>query len=222
MTVIRVLAVDDHPIFLDGLRAALRVDDIDVVGEARSADDAVLAAAELEPDLVLMDLQLPGGGLEAIRAILAARAGARVLVLTMSEDQRTVSAAVQAGASGYLVKGADRTTLLDAVRAVAAGNAFFGAGVAASVLASMARAEPLAFPQLTDREREVLELLGEGLTNAAIGHRLFVAPKTVRNHVSNVLSKLGVEDRESAGSLARQDRGKEQGTAKILGGPLGK
>lgn len=204
---IRVLAVDDHPIFLDGLRAALRADDITLVGEAGSAEEAVRLAGELAPDLVLMDLQLPGGGLEATREIVAGRAVTRVLVLTMSEDQRTVSAAVQAGATGFLVKGADRATLLDAVRAVAAGNAFFGAGVAGSVLSTMAAAEVVAFPQLTEREREVLGLLGEGLTNAAIGHRLFVAPKTVRNHVSNVLSKLGVEDRESAGMLARDSRG---------------
>ncbi|MDP9182941.1 MAG: response regulator transcription factor [Actinomycetota bacterium] len=204
---IRVLAVDDHPIFLDGLRAALHAEDITVVGEASSAEAAVQAAAELAPDLVLMDLQLPGGGLEATRAILAARPGTRVLVLTMSEDQRTVSAAVQAGATGYLVKGTDRTTLLDAVRAVAAGNAVFGAGIAGSVLNAMSQSDASAFPQLTAREREILDLLGEGLTNAAIGHRLFVSPKTVRNHVSNVLGKLGVDDREAAALMLRRSRG---------------
>ena len=203
---IRVLAVDDHPIFLDGLRAALRAEDITVVGEATSAHEAVAAATELAPDLVLMDLQLPGGGLEATRAIVAARPATRVLVLTMSEDQRTVSAAVQAGATGYLVKGAGRGTLLDAVRAVAAGNAVFGADIAGSVLTAMATSDASAFPQLTAREREILELLGEGLTNAAIGRRLFLSPKTVRNHVSNVLGKLGVEDREAAASLLHATR----------------
>jgi DNA-binding NarL/FixJ family response regulator len=201
--VIRVLAVDDHPIFLDGLRAALRAEDISIVGEATTAAAAVEAARELVPDLVLMDLQLPGGGLEATRAIVAAHPTTRVLVLTMSEDQRTVSAAVQAGATGYLVKGADRATLLAAVRTVAAGNAVFGAGVAGPVLSAMAHSSASPFPQLTAREREILELLGEGLTNAAIGHRLFLSPKTVRNHVSNVLGKLGVEDREAAAALLR-------------------
>jgi DNA-binding NarL/FixJ family response regulator len=201
------LAVDDHPIFLDGLRAALRAEDITVVGEATSAQEAVAAATQLAPDLVLMDLQLPGGGLEATRAIVAARPATKVLVLTMSEDQRTVSAAVQAGATGYLVKGAGRGTLLDAVRAVAAGNAVFGAGIASSVLTAMVTSDASAFPQLTVREREILELLGEGLTNAAIGRRLFLSPKTVRNHVSNVLGKLGVEDREAAASLLRATRG---------------
>ena len=200
---IRVLAVDDHPIFLDGLRAALRCDDIQIVGEATTGDDAVRKAAELSPDLVLMDLQLPGGGLEATKAILAAQPDVKVLVLTMSEDQRTVSAALRAGASGYLVKGADRVTLLDGIRAVAAGTAVFGKGVAASVLSTMAQLEGNAFPQLTSREREVLDLLADGLTNTAIGRRLFVSPKTVRNHVSNVLSKLGVDSREAAAAMAK-------------------
>lgn len=184
-----------------GQRCAIRV-----VGEATTAEGAIEAAAELAPDLVLMDLQLPGGGLEATRAIVAVCPATKVLVLTMSEDQRTVSAAVQAGATGYLVKGADRGTLLDAVRAVAAGNAVFGAGIAGSVLTAMAHSAAGAFPQLTAREREILELLGEGLTNAAIGHRLFLSPKTVRNHVSNVLGKLGVEDREAAAGLLRGAR----------------
>ena len=201
MTAIRVLVVDDHPIFLDGLRAALRTEDMDVIGEASTADDAVRMALELLPDLVLMDLQLPGGGLEATRAIHALRPDVKVVVLTMSEDTRTVAAAVQAGAVGYLVKGVDRATLLDAVRTAVAGNAVFGAGVASAVLRDVARTPADAFPQLTAREREVLGLLGEGLTNAAIGRRLFLSPKTVRNHVSNVLGKLGVEDRESAAEM---------------------
>ena len=211
MTTIRVLAVDDHPIFLDGLRAALHAEDISVVGEATSADEAVSAAVRLAPDLVLMDIQLPGGGLEATRAVRAACPGTKVLVLTMSEDQRTVSAAVQAGATGYLVKGTDRATLLDAVRAVVGGTAVFGAGVADAVLSTMAQAEPTAFPQLTPREREVFELLGDGLTNAAIGHRLFLSPKTVRNHVSNVMGKLGVDDRQAAAQLLRGARGDRRG-----------
>jgi DNA-binding response OmpR family regulator len=126
MTVIRVLIVDDHPIFRDGLRAALSADDIEVVGEATTASEAEAASDQLHPDVVLMDLQLPGTGLEATRQIIAADPDVKVLVLTMSEDQRTVSAAVQAGAMGYLVKGVDRSKLLAAVRAVAAGEAVFG------------------------------------------------------------------------------------------------
>ena len=201
MTPIRVLVVDDHPIFLDGLRAALQASDVLVVGEASTANDALGMTAELEPDLVLMDLQLPGGGLEATRAIRAMYPDVKVVVLTMSEDARTVSAAVKAGAVGYLVKGVDRATLLDAVRTVVAGNAVFGAGIATAVLRDVADRPGEAFPQLTPREREVLELLAEGLTNAAIGKRLFLSPKTVRNHVSNVIGKLGVDDRQSAAAL---------------------
>jgi DNA-binding NarL/FixJ family response regulator len=203
MKAIRVLIVDDHPIFRDGLRAALSADDIEVVGEATTADEAATATAALQPDVVLMDLQLPGTGLEATRRILRGDPTVRVLVLTMSEDQRTVSAAVQAGALGYLVKGVDRSKLLAAVRAVAAGDAIFGADVAGAVLTTIAERDAVAFPQLTAREREVLALVADGLTNAAISHRLYVSQKTVRNHVSNILTKLGVDDRESAAALVR-------------------
>ena len=121
----------------------------------------------------------------------------------MSEDQRTVSAAVQAGAMGYLVKGVDRSKLLAAVRAVAAGDAVFGADIAGAVLTTIAEREAVVFPQLTAREREVLALVADGLTNAAISHRLYLSQKTVRNHVSNILTKLGVDDRESAAALVR-------------------
>jgi DNA-binding NarL/FixJ family response regulator len=201
MTGIRVLVVDDHPIFLDGLRAALRAPDVTIVGEAGTASDAIRMTAELAPDLVLMDLQLPGGGLDATREITSTNTDVKVVALTMSDDARTVSAAVKAGAVGYLVKGVDRATLLDAVRTVVGGNAVFGAGVASTVLHDVAESPGDAFPQLTTREREVLELLGEGLTNAAIAKRLFLSPKTVRNNVSNVISKLGVDNRESAAAL---------------------
>jgi DNA-binding NarL/FixJ family response regulator len=202
----RVLVVDDHPIFRDGLRAALRSDDVTVVGEAATADEAVAACSDVRPDVVVMDLQLPGGGVEATARILAASPGVRVLVLTMSGDRAAVNAAVRAGARGYLVKGADRDELLGAIRAVASGEAVFGAGVAQVVLDSMAAHPAAPFPQLTAREREVLALVAEGLTNAAIARRLFVTPKTARNHVSNVLAKLGVTSRDAAAALVVEER----------------
>ena len=203
MTSIRVLVVDDHPIYRDGLRAALRTGDIDVVGEATTATEAVASVEQLKPDVVLMDVGLPGGGLEATREVVATQPHTKVLMLTMSEDQRTLSAAVQAGATGYLVKGVERDELIDAIRAVASGTLVFAAAVARPVLDSVAKPR-IAFPELTDREREVLELMADGLTNTAIGQRLFLSPKTVRNYVSNIIGKLGVDDREAAAALVRR------------------
>ena len=205
MTALRILVVDDHPIFRDGLRTALSGDDIEVVGEAATAGDAVQLAAELEPDVVLMDLQMPGGsGIDATRAISAARPGVAILVLTMAADAQAVFGAIRAGARGYLVKGADRDELRRAVRAVADGEANFGADIAQRLLGAFAAGRPTPLPELTDREREVLTLVTNGYTNAAIARRLVVSPKTVRNHVSNILTKLQVGDREEAARVARQ------------------
>jgi DNA-binding NarL/FixJ family response regulator len=204
---VRVLVVDDHPIFRDGLRTALEAASVTVVGEAGSAEEAVAQAAELEPDVVLMDLQLPdGSGIEATRAIVTRRPEVAVLVLTMTDDVDAVFAAVRAGARGYLVKGVDRAELLGAIHGVADGQAVFGAAVAGRVLGAFAggRPGPAPLPELTDREREVLGLLTEGYTNAAIAQRLYLSQKTVRNHVSNVLTKLQVGDRHEAARVARE------------------
>jgi DNA-binding NarL/FixJ family response regulator len=203
---LRVLIVDDHPIFREGLRTALSTPDIEVVGEAASGAEAVALAATLVPDVVLMDLQMPGGsGIDATRTISTAQPSVAVLVLTMTEAPDAVFGAVRAGARGYLVKGADRTELLRAIRAVADGDSIFGAAIAARMLAAFASggAAP-PFPALTDREREVLALVTEGYTNPAIARRLVVSPKTVRNHVSNILMKLQVPDREQAARLAHE------------------
>ncbi len=203
---IRVVVADDHPIFLDGLRVALRAPDVVVVGAAKTADETVALVSSLAPDVAVVDLQMPGHGLEAIRHIVSLSPSVRVVVLTMSADTQAVNAALRAGARGYVVKGADRDELLGAIRAVARGDLVFGTEVAAPLLSALARAPALPFPELTSREREVLGLVAEGLTNAAIARRLFLSPKTVRNHVSNILAKLGVPDRESAAVLVR-DRG---------------
>jgi DNA-binding NarL/FixJ family response regulator len=204
-----VLLVDDHPLFLDGVRAALSgVEDLEVVGEAHDAAGGLARTTELRPDVVLMDLGLPDrSGIDATRAVLAAVPGTRVLVMTMSTDDDAVVAAMQAGARGYVVKGAGRDDLLAAVRTVAAGGAVFSPAVADRLgayfrgLAAAPGRE--VFPQLTEREREVLELLARGFDNRRIARELFLSDKTVRNHVSSVLSKLGVEDRAEAAERAR-------------------
>ena len=206
MSGLRVLVVDDHPIFRDGLRTALTGDDIEVVGEAGAGTEAVELAAALRPDVVLMDLQMPGGsGIDATRAIAGAQPGVAILVLTMTADAEAVFGAIRAGARGYLLKGADRAELLRAIRAVAEGEAIFGAEIAARLLGAFAAGGPAPpLPALTDREREVLALVTEGCTNTAIARRLVVSPKTVRNHVSNILTKLQVANREEAAQVARE------------------
>jgi DNA-binding NarL/FixJ family response regulator len=202
--VLRVLLVDDHPLFLDGVRAALaRAEDLEVVGEAHDVRGAVAAALELLPDVVLMDLGLPdGSGIEATREILARAPSVRVLVMTMSDEDDAVVTAMRAGARGFVVKGAGRADLLSGIRTVAGGGAVFSPRVAdrLGVLFGSLAALPgqAAFPELTDREREVLDLVARGHDNRRIARELFLSDKTVRNHVSNVMGKLGVATRAEA------------------------
>ena len=206
---VRLVLVDDHPVFRQGMRAVLdELDGIEVVAEAADGQDAVRVVAEQSPDVVLMDLRMPGlGGVEATARICATQPDVKVLVLTMDEDDASVFAALRAGARGYLLKEADGLAVHRSVRAVAAGEAVFGAGVAARVVSYFSRAPseagPLPFPELTDREREVLALLADGLDNTEIARRLFLSPKTVRNRVSDVLGKLRARSRAEAVALAR-------------------
>ena len=209
MSPLRVVIVDDHPLFRDGVRTALSgVDDLEVVGEAEDVASALEAVAALRPDVVLMDLNLPdGSGIEATRDLLARDPDVRVLVMTMSTDDDAVVAAMRAGARGYVVKGAGRRDLLESVRTVASGGAVFGREVADRLAAYFSGLAAVpgreAFPQLTDREREVLELLARGLDNRGIARTLVLSDKTVRNHVSNVLAKLEVDSRSEAVLRAR-------------------
>ena len=207
---VRVLLVDDHPVFRHGMRSLLEaVPEIEVVGEGRDGSEAVDLAARLRPDVVVMDLNMPGlDGVAATREICAAQPDTGVLVLTMFEDDDSVFAAMRAGARGYLVKGADSPEVLRAIEGVAAGDAIFGPSVAQRVLGYLTR--PLSsrderlFPDLTPREREVLELIAAGSGNAAIAQRLFLSPKTVRNNVSSIFVKLQVADRAEAIVRARR------------------
>lgn len=207
---IRILVADDHDAFRSGMRALLgTVDGLTLVGEAATGDEAVAAATDLQPDVVLMDLNMPGlDGIEATRRIVTVSPHIAVLVVSMYEDDEPVFAALRAGARGYLLKGADRAEIARAVRAVASGEAIFGPSVARRLMAYFGTAPPpgppLAFPELTDREREVLELIARGLNNPLIAARLGLSPKTIRNHVSNIFSKLQVRDRADAIVRARE------------------
>jgi DNA-binding NarL/FixJ family response regulator len=206
---VRVLIVDDHPLFREGMRGRLdRVGEITVVGEAASGDEAVDLARELEPQVVLMDIKMPGlNGIEATREIRQASPEVGVLVLTMFEDDDSVFAAMRAGANGYLLKGSGGEEVVYAIRAVASGEAVFGAGVAERIIGFLSGPRPAtprrAFPELTEREEEVLSLVAQGKSNQEIASRLFVSLKTVRNHVSNILLKLQVADRAQAVIRAR-------------------
>jgi len=208
---LRVVVVDDHPLCREGLVTAMSaMPGVDVVGEAADGEQAVARVAELSPDVVVMDLHMPVlNGIEATRRITAEHPSVAVLVLTMLEGDDSVFAAMRAGARGYLLKGADRAEISRALTGVAHGEVVFSAGIASRVLsffaagpgAGAASLEP--FPGLTEREREVLDLVARGLTNAEIARRLVVSDKTVRNHVSNVFTKLQVAGRAEAVARAR-------------------
>ena len=208
MTPLRVLVVEDHPLFRKGVVALLdAVPDFSVSGIAVSGEEAVARAGELRPDVVLMDLQLPGmSGIEATRAIVAADPEVRVLVLSLFEDEDSVFLALRAGARGYVLKDADEEELTGAIRAAARGEAIFSQAVAGRVLAFFAqpRPAPKVFPELTDREREILGLLAQGHPNPSIARTLFLSPKTVANYVSAIFAKLQVADRAEAMIRARE------------------
>ncbi|MGY1750873.1 response regulator [Modestobacter sp. SYSU DS0511] len=207
---LRVVVADDHPVYREGLAALLAsVPGIAVVGTAADGAEAVSLARQEQPDVVVMDVQMPGlDGIEATRRVTAEQPSVGVVVLTMSEDDGTVFAAVRAGARGYLLKGADQDEVVRAISTVAAGGAVFGAALARRI-AEFFTAGPTgpatAFPQLTAREREVLDLVAAGRSNAQIAAALHLSPKTVRNNVSNVLTKLQVADRAEAIIRARDD-----------------
>lgn len=207
---IRILIADDHALFREGLGALfLSVPDTEVVGEAATGEEAVARAAELQPDVVLMDIQMPGiNGIEATRRVVRDSPHVGVIVVTMFEDDDSVVAAMREGARGYVLKGADQDEILTVIRAVASGEAHFGPAIARRLMSFFSTPGPSAtsesFPELTAREREVLDLIARGRSNQQMARELFLSPKTVRNHVSHIFTKLQVADRMGAIIRARE------------------
>jgi DNA-binding NarL/FixJ family response regulator len=207
---IKVVVVDDHQIVREGLSSLLgALDGVDVVGTAEDGRDAVHVVAESRPDVVVMDIQMPHlDGIEATRLITGRHPGTRVVMLTMNEDDETVLSAIRAGASGYLLKGSGAEEVQNAIRAAASGGMVFGAALAGRVAAYFTGAVPQAeeepFPELTDRERDVLKLLAAGKSNDAIAAELYVSNKTVRNAVSGIYAKLHAAGRAEAIITARE------------------
>lgn len=205
---IRVLMADDHPVFRYGMRAILSSKpDVELVGEAKDGKEAVELALELKPDVILMDLNMPEvDGIEATRRILEVLPDTGILALTMIEEDDSVFAAMRAGARGYLLKGADGEETIRAIRSVAGGEAIFGPAIAARLAGYFAGGNEAArpFPELSDREHEILALIARGFTNPAIADRLYLSPKTVRNYVSNIFTKLQVSSRAQAIVRARE------------------
>lgn len=207
---LRVLVADDHPLFREGLKTMLAsVQDMELVGEAWTGEKAVALTGELLPDVVVMDVQMPDGdGIQATRKIVEHTPHVRVLVVTMFEDDATVFQAMRAGARGYVLKGASYNEMLRAIKAVGDGEAIFSSRIATRLVDYFENirpaAQPEAFPELSDREREILDLIARGCKNPEIASRLYLSPKTVRNHVSNILHKLQVADRTQAIIRARE------------------
>lgn len=210
MSDIRVVVVDDHQIVREGLASLLgALDGIDVVGTAEDGRDAVHVVAEAAPDVVVMDIQMPHlDGIEATRMITGRQPGVRVVMLTMNEDDETVLSAIRAGASGYLLKGSGADEVQNAIRAAASGGMVFGAALAGRVASyfsgALAQPEEEPFPELTERERDVLRLLASGRSNDAIAAELHVSNKTVRNAVSGIYAKLHAAGRAEAIITARE------------------
>ena len=210
MNPVRVFIADDHPFYREGVRTMLSVaTGIEIVGEAASGDETITQVESLQPDVILMDLKMPGvNGIEATRRILHTSPHIGVLVLTMFEADESVFAAMRAGARGYLLKDVGQEELVRAVKAVNRGEAIFSPAIAERLIHYFAALRPaaadLAFPELTDREREILQLIAQGHGNPEIAERLVLRTKTVQNHVSNIFSKLQVADRAQAIVRARE------------------
>lgn len=212
MTNIRLMIADDHKLFREGIKALLAVtDDVEIIGEAEDGDTALKKSRELEPDVILMDINMPGlNGIRVTEQILEKQPHTRIIMLTMLEDDASIFHAMRAGARGYLLKGADPQEVLSVIRAVAEGQALFGPAIATRLmnyfkeLSAKPTVSGTPFPELTERELEVLRLISQGLNNQEIAQKFFLSPKTVRNHITNIFSKLQVADRAQAIVRARE------------------
>jgi DNA-binding NarL/FixJ family response regulator len=210
MEPLRVLIADDHPLFRKGMRALLESQpEMEVVGEATTGDEAITLAASLAPDVIVMDLQMPGGsGIAATRAILSDSPHIRILIVTLFEDNESVFTALRAGARGYVLKDAGEGEMARAIQAVCRGEAIFSPAIATRLMDFFAAPHPAVpkemFPTLTEREREILGLIAQSRTNADIARQLSLSVKTVHNYVSNICSKLQVADRAQAILRARE------------------
>jgi DNA-binding NarL/FixJ family response regulator len=210
MPPVRIVIADDHPLVRSGLRAVLlAADDLEVVGEAATGEEAVTLAASLQPDVIVMDLRMPGiTGIEATRRIVEAQPHIRIVVLTLFEDDASLFAALRAGARGYILKDANEVEVVRAIRAVGSGEAIFSATMAQHLIESFASPpQPrtaFPFPDLTAREREILALIAQGRSNTEIAQHLVISGKTVRNYISSIFSKLQVADRTQAVIRARE------------------
>ena len=210
MSALSVLIVYDHPVFRDGIRALLEATpNTRVVGEAATGTEVISLVEQLKPDLILMDVQMPGlNGIEATRQIVEAQPGVRVLIVTMFEDDASVFAAMRAGALGYVLKDATKEQIRRAIQAVGNGEAIFSQGIAGRLIAFFASPPPSIpknmFPELTDREKEILDLVAKGENNPVIAEQLRLSTKTVSNYMSNILNKLQVADRAQAIVKARR------------------
>ena len=214
MTRIKLMIADDHRLFREGIKALLAVtDDIEIVGEAEDGESALARCQELQPDVILMDIKMPGlNGIRASEHILQTQPQTRIIMLTMLEDDASVFNAMRVGARGYLLKGADPNEVLSVIRAVAEGQALFGPAIATRLMnyfkelgSKSGSTETLTlFPELTERELEILRLISQGLNNPEIAQKLVLSPKTVRNHITNIFSKLQVADRAQAIVRARE------------------
>ena len=207
---IRVLVADDQPLVRSGFRMVIdERDDLELVGEAGDGEEVIELARELDPDVILMDVRMPKlDGVEATRRLVAAETRARILVLTTFDLDEYIYAAIQAGASGFLLKDVEPAELVDAIRVVAAGNSLFGPAATERLVARFAQPQPSgkALDDLTEREQEILRLLATGLSNAELAQQLFLSETTVKTHVSSILRKLGVRDRVQA-VIAAYDAG---------------
>jgi DNA-binding NarL/FixJ family response regulator len=210
MPPVRLVIADDHPLVRSGLRTVvLATEDLEVVGEAATGEEVLTMAATLRPDVIVMDLRMPGiNGIEATRRIVQAHPHIRIVVLTLFEDDDSLFAALRAGARGYILKDANEVEVLRAIRAVSSGEAIFSASMAQRLIDAFAGPRQtrtaFPFPDLTDREREILTLIAQGRTNTEIAQSLVISGKTVRNYISSIFSKLQVADRTQAVIRARE------------------